>query len=196
MQVKLEKVYPLPAPASVGWQFLQDIKGVAECMPGARITERIDATHYKGEVAVKIGPASAQFNGDIEIKGMNPERRELQLVGRGTDSKGTSSATMELTASIRAVADGACELVGISEVTVNGKMASFGGRMMTQVSDQILQQFAANFTRRVVAMGGGAEAAAAAATIANQPRHLNALALVWSAIAGFIKSLFGGKSRP
>lgn len=195
MQVKLEKVYPLPAPASAGWQLLQDIKGVAECMPGARITEQIDATHYKGEVAVKIGPISAQFNGDIEVKGIYPERRELQLMGKGADSKGSSSAIMELTASIRAVTDTACELVGIAEVTVNGKMASFGGRMMTQVSDQILQQFAANFTSRVVAMGD-VSIATAGEEVAEQPRQLNAVALLWSVIVGFIKSPFGSKNKP
>jgi hypothetical protein len=82
-------------------------------------------------------------------------------------------------------------------VTVTGKLASFGGRMMTQVSDQLLKQFGANFANRVVAMGEGAAAQQAAARMAEQPRELNALALLWHVIVGFFRSLFGrGKSKP
>ena len=98
MQVKLDKSFPIAAPASSAWQFLQDIPGVAGCMPGAEITETIDDTNYKGRVKAKIGPATMAFNGDIEIQGVDSEKRELHLIGRGQDTKGTSSATMDLTA--------------------------------------------------------------------------------------------------
>ena len=64
MQVKIEKTFPLAAPPAAAWALLQDIRAVAECMPGARITEQIDATHYKGQVSVKLGPAAAQFAGE------------------------------------------------------------------------------------------------------------------------------------
>jgi carbon monoxide dehydrogenase subunit G len=190
MQVKLEKTFPVEAPASLAWQFLQDIRGVAECMPGAEITEKVDDSHYKGQVKVKVGPASAAFKGDIEIKELDAGKRQLRMMGKGADVKGTSSASMDLTASIRD-ADGGAELVGISEVTVTGKMASFGGRMLTQVSDQILKQFAANFSNRVAAMGEGESAQEAAAKVAEQPRELNALGLFWAVIVGFLKGLFG-----
>ena len=108
MQVKLEKSYPIEAPIVSAWELLQDIKGVAECMPGAAITEQVDATHYKGTVKVKLGPTTASFKGDIEIRGLDAATRQLQLYGKGTDVKGTSSAAMDLTATLveyRSVAD-------------------------------------------------------------------------------------------
>jgi len=37
------------------------------------------------------------------------------------------------------------------KVVVNGKLASFGQRMMAQVSDQILEQFAENFRKKLIA---------------------------------------------
>ena len=43
MKVEIEKTYPMPAPAEVAWGFLQNIEAVAGCMPGAKITERLDA---------------------------------------------------------------------------------------------------------------------------------------------------------
>ena len=188
MQVKIEKTFPIAAPAAAAWKYLQDIRAVAECRPGARITEQVDASHYKGQVSVKLGPASAQFNGELEIRGIDAARREIRLFGKGAEAKGSSAATMDLTAGIREAAGG-CELVGASEVSVSGKLASFGGRMMTQVSDQLLKQFADNFASRVAAE-------AAAAPPPAEPRQLNALALIWSAIVGWLKGLFGRDARP
>jgi uncharacterized protein len=188
MQVKIEKAFPIAAPAAAAWKMLQDIRAVAECMPGARITEQIDATHYKGQVSVKLGPASAQFAGELEIRGIDADRREIRLFGKGAESKGSSAATMELAAGIREAAGG-CELVGVSEVGVSGKLASFGGRMMTQVSDQILKQFADNFASR-------AAATAEAMPPPAEPGQLNALALIWGAIVGWFRSLFGHHAKP
>ncbi|MBD3610433.1 MAG: SRPBCC family protein [Gammaproteobacteria bacterium] len=193
MQVKIEKVFTIDAPSASAWQFLQDISGVAGCMPGAEITEQVDDNNYKGSVKVKIGPATAAFKGDIEIKGIDADKRELHMLGTGADVKGTSSASMDLVAFVRDGDDGKCELVGNAAVTVNGKMASLGGRMMTQVSDQILKQFGANFANNVMAMGDGAAAEAAASKAAEQPKELNAFGLMWGVVVGFFKGLFGKK---
>jgi carbon monoxide dehydrogenase subunit G len=196
MQVKIEKAFSLAAPAGAAWALLQDIRAVAECMPGTRITEQLDATHYKGQVSVKLGPAAAQFNGELEVQGVDDARREIKLVGKGSDTKGSSAAAMNLSASIRDAASG-CELVGVSEVSVSGKLASFGGRMMTQVSDQLLKQFADRFAGRLAAAAAPEPAAAphAAAAAAPAARQLNALALFWSALLAVLKSLFGRKAK-
>lgn len=199
MNVTLEKTFLLPGSAQTAWQLLRDIEGVASCMPGARITERIDEQHYKGTVAVKFGPASMSFRGEIEVKGLDAASRTLRLVGKGTDSTGSSGASMDLSARLDAVDAAACHLVGHSEVSVSGKAAAFGGRMMDSVADQVLKQFAANFAARVQAMqgGGGAGAAvggtAAGAAAAPQPSQLNALALLWAIIRDWFKSLFAAK---
>ena len=195
MKVTLDKTYPVAASANTAWKFLQDIKAVAACMPGAEITEQSDETHFKGMVKVKVGPAVAAFKGDIEVQGIDAEKRELILLGKGADTKGTSSASMLLTASIRETANGQCELIGQSEVTVNGKMASFGGRMMDSISERILQQFADNFANNVIAMGEGSDAEAAAAKAAKAPKELNGLAIVWHLIADFFNKLFSRESK-
>jgi len=192
MQVNLDKTFSIAAPAGNGWKFLQDIPGVAGCMPGAEITETIDDSHYKGEIKAKVGPATMAFKGDIEVKGVDAEKRELHLIGRGQDTKGTSSATMDLTASIVDTGDGQFDLKGAAQVAVTGKAASLGGRMMTQVADQILNQFGKNFANNVMAMGAGEDAQEAREELAEQPKELNGLAFAWSVLIGFLRSLFGG----
>ena len=192
MEVKLEKNFAIAAPAANAWRLLQDIKAVAECMPGAQITEQLDDTHYKGQVKMRLGPASATFNGELEVKSLDPNEKKMEMFGKGTDTSGASAATMNLTARVLDSGNGQCELVGVSDVSVSGKMANFGGRMMNQVSEQILKQFGDNFATRVIAMGKGDAAEQAAVAVAQQPKELNALALIWHALLGFFKSLFGG----
>lgn len=164
-------------------------------MPGAEITEQVDDTHFKGKVRVKIGPAVAAFNGEIEVQGIDADKKELRLLATGADTKGTSSASMNLTATIRASERGRCDLIGHSEITVNGKMASFGGRMMDSVSNRILQQFADNFANGVIAIGDGTDAETAAAKVTQASKELNGLAIVWHVFVDFFKGLFSRESK-
>jgi len=220
MQVVLEKEYPVAAPLDAAWQVLSDVQALATCMPGASITEKIDDTHFKGQVKVKVGPASANFGGDIELKGVDAAAYQIQMLGKGAD-KGGSSASMDLTASLVVVDATSCKLVGKAEVTVTGKFAQFGGRMMNSVSDMILGQFAQNFSNRAQmqamqqsakpmagessAQSGGSSAApngpaAEAATDIDAANHaqgkaapvqeLNAIGLLWGLIKRFFAGLF------
>jgi uncharacterized protein len=152
MKVELEKTFPMPGTVAASWEFLQNVEGVAGCMPGAKITERVDDTHYKGTIAVRVGPAGMSFKGEIEVQGLDATTRTLHLVGKGSDTSGTSGASMDLVARIEPGAtEGTSNLVGRSEVTMSGKAAAFGGRMMGSVADQILKQFAGNFATQVQA---------------------------------------------
>ena len=152
MKVELEKTFPMPGSADVAWEFLQNIEAVAGCMPGAKITERRPDGGYKGTVTVRVGPATMSFRGDVEVREVDAAAHSLRLIGKGTDSTGTSGASMDLLARIEAGADGASNLVGKSEVSMSGKAAAFGGRMMNSVADQILKQFADNFAAQVAAL--------------------------------------------
>jgi carbon monoxide dehydrogenase subunit G len=127
MQTKLDRVFPIDASADVAWRLLEDIKSVAGCIPGAEITERVDTNHYKGNLRVKLGPVSAAFAGTIEITATDPALRKIHLMGKGTDTKGGSAASMDLAAEVRNVDASKCELVGHAEVTLTGKLASFVG---------------------------------------------------------------------
>lgn len=194
MKVQLEKSFPLPATADAAWVLLQDVEAVAGCMPGARITERVDESHYRGTVTVKLGPASLAFRGEVEVREVDPAARALRLVGRGTDTTGTSGAGMDLHARIEAVDAASCRLQGNAEVSVSGKAATFGGRLMQGVADQVLQQFVANFSARLPAVQAGeAVVAESAAASVQAPPALNGLALLWAMVRDWFHQLFAAK---
>ncbi len=195
MKVTIDKTFPIPAAPQATWAVLSDIEAVASCMPGAKITERVDDTHYNGTVAVKVGPASLSFKGEIEVVSIDPAARTLHLVAKGKDSTGASAASMDLIASVVEGEGSASALKGVCESSVSGKAAAFGGRLMNSVADQILDQFAANFTAKVVAATPAATSSAPIpASSAAAPQELNGLALAWGAFKTWLRDLFGGKS--
>ena len=187
MKVQLEKTFPLSSSPEAAWAFLQNVEAVAGCMPGAEITERVDDNHYKGTVSIKMGPAKMSFRGDVEIQDVDQASRSLRLIGKGTDSTGTSGASMDLKARVNATDDGFAELIGLSEVSMSGKAATFGGRMMNSVADRIMAQFADNFAAQVAAT------TPAESEAAKPGKELNAFALAWGVFMDWLKSLFSKK---
>lgn len=199
MEVKLEKRYELGVPARDAWAVLSHLESVASCMPGASLGEKTADNAYKGSIKVKVGPATAQFAGEVEILSMDAANRSLVLKGKGAD-KGGSSASMQLEASIEE-AEGQSALVGLATVIVNGKFAQFGGRMMVQVSDVILKQFVDNFIGKTQALGEyhtsereGSKDEPAAHSSPVAATELNGLSIFWALIKSWLGGLFGKKS--
>ncbi len=195
MKVKVEKTFPFEFPATTAWKLLSDLPLVATCMPGAEIIEKVYDHHYTGKVKVKVGPATMAFKGKIIVKNIDDLKQELQMIGKGQDLKGSSSAEMEMTAWLVPKDGEGCELKGKSTITVNGKLASLGGRMMTQVSDQILAQFGKNFVHQITALGEGKAAESAREKLAEQAKTLNGISFAGSLAAGFIKNLISPKKK-
>ena len=75
----------MPAGPAATWEVLAEVESVAACMPGAKITERIDERHYKGTLTVKVGPATLSFRGDMEIKELDAANRCLRMTAKGND---------------------------------------------------------------------------------------------------------------
>jgi carbon monoxide dehydrogenase subunit G len=169
MEVKLEKNYPILASVEQAWAVLCDIRATASCMPGAAIVEQIDETHFKGTVKSKVGPATMNFGGDIEVLSLDAPTHSMQMLGKGADRSG-SSASMNLSSQIvPGATPGTSVLVGIATIVVSGKLAQFGSRLLVPVSEAILQQFAGNFQTAAQAVVLGASSPEAATPEAQQP---------------------------
>jgi uncharacterized protein len=191
MEVKLDKRYALDVSAEQAWAVLSDIRAVAGCMPGAAITEQLEDRHYKGTVKSKVGPASMLFAGDVEVLALDAAARSLQMLAKGADKSG-SSASMDLTAHLEAGETAATSvLVGRAVVVVSGKLAQFGSRLLVPVSDALLAQFADNFRVAAAAVPGAAAAPEASASAPPPVKGLNAFALMWTVVKGWLAGLFG-----
>ena len=94
MEAVIEKSFEIEEPIDKVWANLSNPMEVASCVPGAAITQKIDDTHFKGEVTLKFGPIKAQFDGDIEMVELDSSAYRIVMSGKGLDSKGKGSADM------------------------------------------------------------------------------------------------------
>ncbi|OYV68663.1 MAG: hypothetical protein B7Z67_12565 [Acidiphilium sp. 21-60-14] len=194
MKVELDKSLTLPVAASTGWSLVENIEGMASCMPGAKITERVDATHYKGTITVKLGPATVSFKGELEVVAIDPVARTIHVIGKGADTGGGSGASLDLNAVVKEIGPDTCELSGVSVVNVTGKVAAFGSRLMGTVTDQLLKIFFDNVLAKAQELQASAPTAEVTPARAAAPvveAKFNGLAFVWTIVKDFIASLFG-----
>jgi len=205
MKLDIDRSLDLPVSAARAWSFLERIDAVASCLPGAAITERIDETHYRGTVSVRLGPANLSFLGTIEILSRDPVRRELRIVGKGSDKGGSSVAEVELTAAVTDMGASASRVGGKASLTVNGKAAVFGARLMNSVAEQLIKEFYANLLKNLqAAPAGGAGQSAAADSLtpkaapssaAPPATGLNGFAFIWAVLKSFVADLLAGRRR-
>ncbi len=148
MTTKIVKEFEIEEPIAKVWASLADPTDVVTCVPGAAITEKIDDKNYKGEVVTKFGPIKAAYNGDIEIQELDEANYKMVLKGRGLDSKGKGSADM-LMNGVLTEKDGKTHVSFTMDITIVGKLAQFGSRLINDVSDQLIGQFVDNFKSKL-----------------------------------------------
>ena len=149
MKTSLKKEFEVEQPPVVVWQYLINPEEVLECVPGVSIDEKVSDNAYKGKVGLKFGPISANYNADIIYDEVNVEDQTIRLVGKGVDAKGMGNAEMQLDLDLSEKDGGGSHVAAVMDVTINGKIAQFGSRLVEDVSNQLFKQFVANFTKKL-----------------------------------------------
>jgi hypothetical protein len=160
MEVTADKNFTINAPVDKVWELLSDPSRVVVCVPGAQLTEIVNDNNFKGKISVKIGPVTSKFNGEGRFEKLDAQAKEMVLQGAGKDTGGKGSASMTMTVNLKEV-NGATEVTSSIRLSITGKLAQFGSRMIVAVNDKLIEQFVRKF--REIAEGGGETVAPAAA---------------------------------
>src|SRR5699024_4225465 len=96
--MKLNHAVGVPAKIDDVWKFLDNTQAVAECLPGAELTETIDRDNYRGQVKISIGPLTMNYTGDVTVIERNDaeHRMELNTSGRDRRDSRTAKASVRL----------------------------------------------------------------------------------------------------
>src|SRR5579862_9840970 len=169
--MQIETSFVVPAPIERAWDLLTDVPRIVPCMPGAQLTEMVDAQTFRGTAGVKIGPMQLSFAGEAKIEEQDAAARRVRVAGRGNDTKGRGGAQAKLVFVL--VPDGAGTRVDITtDLQLNGAVAQYGRGvgLIKEIANQLVGQFAANLKTQIdqlpAAPATPAAAAAAPATIA------------------------------
>jgi carbon monoxide dehydrogenase subunit G len=158
----LQNSFVVPSDIDTAWKQLQDVEGLAPCMPGATLITH-DGDDFTGSVKVKLGPVSMVFAGQARFVSKDEATHTVVIEGAGKETKGTGTAKGLVTAVLVQEAPDRTRVDVNTEITITGKAAQFGRGVMQDVAARIIDQFAANLAAMMTASGAEATAAAAAA---------------------------------
>src|ERR1700693_3732057 len=95
--MEFDNSFDVPLAPAQAWAVLMDIPRIAPCMPGAELTEIVDAKNYKGKIAVRRGPVALSFAGRVELDGIDEANRTARVRAQGSDAKGRGGANATAT---------------------------------------------------------------------------------------------------
>ncbi|MFN8145948.1 MAG: SRPBCC family protein [Candidatus Nanopelagicales bacterium] len=154
--MELQNSFVVPTDIDTAWKSMQDVEGLAPCMPGATL-ESHDGDEFTGNVKVKLGPVSMVFGGWAKFVSRDEATHTLVIEGSGKDSRGGGTAKGQVTAVLVAEAPDRTRVDVNTDLTITGKAAQFGRGVMQDVAGRIVDQFAGNLAT-LIAAGAAAEA--------------------------------------
>ena len=194
MEVKAEKNIKLNQDPDMIWKCMIDPSFMVKSVPGAELTEQLDERNFKGKISIKIGPVTAKFNGEAEFTKLEEADYELIMEGKGVDTSGKGGANMTMNIKLSKLEDGGTEMQSSMSLSITGRLAQFGARMIVAVNNKMFYQWATSFTELLNEQTSSKDSE----EISNnqqdngnvaEPTPVKALPLAWAAIKG----LFGSK---
>jgi carbon monoxide dehydrogenase subunit G len=165
--VELEHRFTVPVDVEHAWAHFQDIGAVAECFPGAQVTDHEGDT-FHGSVKVKLGPIALVYNGMGTFTEKDEAAHRFVVDAKGKDKRGNGTAGATVTLAMTG-SGGSTDVAVHTDLAITGKPAQFGRGVMQDVSDKLLGQFVACLEQRLSEDEGTAAAAAPAPAAAEPP---------------------------
>jgi carbon monoxide dehydrogenase subunit G len=167
MALTFENAFEVPLARDDAWRVLLDVPRVAKCLPGAELTETIDARTYKGNVNVKVGPVALTFSGTASFEEIDEAAHCVRIKGAGNEAKGRGRAAAEFRIRLEDAGDTLTRVVATSDVTLSGAVAQYGrgAGIMKAVADEIIARFAKNLEQEIAGAGTEAKPLSAAGVL-------------------------------
>ncbi len=141
--MKIEGKFTMKAPIQKVWDFLLKPGTLASCIPGAEKMEAVDDKTWEGTVKQRVGPISVKINFTQTLSDIQPPKH-LKAVGRGAAMGGAGTFSQETIVDLKEIAGGEVEIAYSSNVSMVGRLATFGERIMRAKVDKVGEQFIQN----------------------------------------------------
>src|SRR5215831_4150139 len=161
--MEFDNAFEVPLPPDQAWPVLMDIRRIAPCMPGAQLTEVVDAETYKGNIGVRLGPVALTFAGTVKFESIDNAAHTARVKAQGNDAKGRGGANAAASFRLEPTATGSKVLVH-TDLTLSGAVAQYGRGvgMIQATAAQLMKQFAENLRKQIAASPVAPAPAAAA----------------------------------
>ena len=143
--MKIEGDYQLAADVDTVWKDLNDPEILNACIPGCESIDQVGEDEFECVITNKIGPVKATFKSVLRITNSNPPH-SYTLSGEGKGGPagfGKGNADVELIGN-----DDGTLLKYAAELTVGGKLAQIGSRLLASTTKKLSAKFFTAFADR------------------------------------------------
>jgi carbon monoxide dehydrogenase subunit G len=143
--MEFDNSFDVPLSPAQAWSVLMDVPRIAPCMPGAELTEIVDAQNFKGKISVRLGPVALTFAGRVQIDDIDETNHSACVKAQGSDAKGRGAANATASFHIEPAAAGSRVMIH-TDLMLSGAVAQYGRGvgMIQATAAQIIGQFAGN----------------------------------------------------
>jgi carbon-monoxide dehydrogenase small subunit len=185
-QTNFSQSFKVSHPVDVVWDFFGDIAEVASCLPGASLAAEPADGHVDGQIKVKMGPITAEFQGTADVT-RDDASHSGTIIGLGKDRRSNSATRGLISYAVKpAATEGETQVDVNIGFTLTGALAQFSRSGLVQdVAGRIIAMFVQNLeTRLAHGSGNGAEI---------QPKmvtELDAGSLIRSVVTDYLRRIF------
>jgi len=137
----IEETFTVKAPIQKLWDSLLDPAILGPCIPGCEKVEPINDREYDTVIKAKVGFIAVRFKVRTVIEEMEP-LRFLRTVGEGNELRKLGHFKQKTRIDFKQLSENETEVSYQSDVTIVGKLATFGDRILKAKAKEVGKQFA------------------------------------------------------
>ena len=190
--MKITETIDVAIPIDSVWALFENVPELAQCLPGAELTDDKGEGLYAGKVSAKLGPMTANFEGEATVTS-DAGSRTGSVNGKGTDRSGGSVGQVKMNYSMVSSDSGGTLVEVDADVILSGAAAQFGRTgLIKEMSNRLISEFVACVEAKLAAETEEEAAEVQAAEVKGFSLFLSSLV---ATVVNFFKRLFSGRSE-
>ncbi|MBW1863707.1 MAG: hypothetical protein JRJ02_15270 [Deltaproteobacteria bacterium] len=135
------ETFNIDTPIKKLYNLFLDAKAVGSCIPGCESVELIGEDEYDSIIKAKVGIISAKFKIRTKISEAVPFNL-IRTVGHGKELRNLGHFKQKTEITLREISENETEVSYQSEVSIVGRLATFGDRIMKSKAKTLGKEFA------------------------------------------------------
>ncbi len=145
--IEISEHLEIPAPPRVVWNVLSNPHAVVDCVPGAKLGDRLEDGSYDATATVKFGPAKVTFRATVALE-LDGAAMIGHVSSRGRDDQGGTRVKTAMTFKVVAgQAPGSSAVPIDAQVEISGRLAS----LVESGAALVIKRITGEFTERLAA---------------------------------------------
>jgi carbon monoxide dehydrogenase subunit G len=145
--IEISERVEVPAAPRIVWDVLSDPRAVVDCVPGAKLGDRLEDGSYDTTLTVRFGPAKVTFRAKVTLE-LDGTAMVGHVFSRGRDDQGGTRVKTTMTFKVVAgQAPGSSSVAVDAQVEISGRLAS----VVESGAALVAKRITGEFTERLAA---------------------------------------------